>query len=111
MLRSLLTCAALATASLGVTTAVSIEAMAQSFSCSGNLSAAERAICGHSRLRSWDKRVTGLYFQINSTASDAARARNIRDQRSFIRQRNRCGSNRTCIAAAYDDRYEQMRAY
>ena len=84
---------------------------AQSFSCSGNLTATERAICSHSRLRSWDTRVTALYFQIDSTAGAAARARNIRDQRAFVRRRNACGSNRTCIFAAYDDRYEQMRAY
>jgi hypothetical protein len=67
-----------------------------SFSCKGNLSAAERAICADPELAAWDQAMAKVYRLIDK--SDTWQAER---HATWLAQRNRCGSKRTCLLGAY----------
>jgi uncharacterized protein len=83
-------------------------AAAPSFSCSGNLSDTETAICDNDQFARLDNELADVYAR----ALDRARGEDvdrIRDeQKDWILRRNRCRFDRACIRHAYVERLDQL---
>src|SRR5260370_11055484 len=73
-----------------------------SFTCSGNLTAVEIAICRDQRLSDLDERMASTYFYILKLPGNHTDTLNAQDQ--WRRRRNSCGPYISCLEAAYADR-------
>ena len=76
---------------------------ATDFSCRSASNAAERAICGDSRLSQLDDRMAGLYGRLWSVSDHRSRLELRNYQQRFLSSRNACGWNNRCIRDAYLD--------
>ncbi|MBZ9656605.1 hypothetical protein [Phyllobacterium lublinensis] len=79
-----------------------------SFSCSKAQTPTERAICSDGGLRSKDRALGQIYFWIRNNVESGLRKRLLAAQRSFLAERNKCGSDVMCLNAAYDSKLNQM---
>ena len=83
-------------------------ANAASFNCYGRLTATEAAICATPQLSSLDSRMAQTYFQASGASSPSLRKRLQRDQVAWLRYRNGCGGNVSCLRSAYISRINVM---
>jgi uncharacterized protein len=79
------------------TIAVSTLAHAQSWCSASRLNSTERAICSNSELKALDRRLVSLYGQAKARGKDAG-------QVHWLRTRNSCGTDETCIQRSYRSR-------
>ena len=92
----------------GVAIALPHPAEAASFNCVRARSPVEVAICNDPGLGTMDEQMASLYFRLTNSAPGWA-ARQIKSEQSgWIRQRNACGYDPGCIAAAYDRRINRL---
>jgi len=79
-------------------------ASAQSFDCSKARKAAVLAICDSSRLSRLDEEMSALYFGLSYVVRQEIKG----SQRRWLRRRNACGYDETCIEDAYLRRIEVL---
>lgn len=79
-------------------------ASAQSFDCNKARLAAEFAICDSSRLSQLDEEMSALYFGLPYVVRQEIKG----SQRRWLRRRNACGYDKTCIEDAYLRRIEVL---
>jgi len=80
-----------------------------SFDCAKAGSKTEKAICSDIALARLDRALSDAYSQALSWASDDAEKTKIRDaQRAWIGERDACGGDAACLAAAYKARLEAL---
>ena len=91
--------------------ALSSTANAASFSCYGNLTYTERAICDNPNLSNLDSQMASTYFQMIGGSSKTLRRVLQRDQLGWLQRRNGCGANVGCLSAAYHSRLSQFDTY
>ena len=94
--------AALAVA--GILAVFASPASAQDFKCSGKLKASEKAICDHQRLSRMDDSMASYYGQLWGRLNHNHREGLRDNQRDFLADRNKCGSDQYCLKDAYRDR-------
>src|SRR5579871_4158089 len=92
-------------------------AASPSFSCGGNLSATEKAICADDGLAALDVALTAAYQKAlaalepeSANALDETRVGLTVTQKAWIAHRNACGANKGCIAKAYKVRTGELTA-
>ncbi|KOR30768.1 hypothetical protein TI05_13450 [Achromatium sp. WMS3] len=85
----------------------SLPVSAVSFNCRYARKAAEVAICQSSYLSNLDDQLSSAYYSLPRYVRKKVR----RSQRRWLRNRNRCGSNRRCIGRAYRSRINQLSNY
>lgn len=78
-----------------------------SFNCRYARSRVEKTICGSDELASRDRGMANLYFRTVEGADPVVRRRLSASRLRFLSYRDRCGSE-ACIAAAYDDRVDEI---
>ena len=80
-------------------------ANAASFNCDGNLNYTERVICDNPGLSRADDAMSSLYFSVvhngNYRRGQAA-------QVEWLRERDSCGANLSCIWGAYHTRIQEL---
>lgn len=86
-------------------------ANAASFSCYGDITYTERAICDNPNLSNLDSVMASTYFQMLGGSSKTLKRALQRDQIGWLRQRNGCGANVGCLSAAYHNRLSQFDTY
>jgi uncharacterized protein len=79
-------------------------ATAQSFDCSKARMAAEFAICDSQRLSRLDEEMSALYFGLPYVVREEIKS----SQRRWLRRRNACGYDQTCIEEYYFRRIEVL---
>jgi uncharacterized protein len=80
------------------------------FNCAGKLNASESAICRSSELSFLDQQLSSAYAALlRESVGLSLRSGFQSEQKEWLRQRNSCGSDETCIAAKYNTRIEQLR--
>lgn len=86
------------------------------FNCAAARTNTEHAICGSPQLSALDAEMTSEFDlaitnttspAVGGTAADVAAMRN--DQRQWLRQRNSCGANVSCLEQAYNERLRYFR--
>ncbi|MDS4059234.1 MAG: hypothetical protein RKP73_11775 [Candidatus Contendobacter sp.] len=84
-----------------------------SFNCSEAKTASEVAVCNNSDLSRMDKELALLYqSHINDYKNDPSIANKLRGtQRSWLVERNRCGSNVSCLRVRYQERIAWLREF
>lgn len=63
-----------------------------SFTCTGNLSPTEKAICSDTELAAWDRAIAKVYRVQGHDGSVS-----FVDQRRWLAERNECGADRDCL--------------
>ena len=79
-----------------------------SFDCTRASSPTEQAICGSGDLAELDRAVARNYATAMATQNAAGRARLQEDQRTWIRQRDRCGADEMCLVTAMGQRSQAL---
>lgn len=77
-------------------------AAAQSFDCQKATNKAERAICGSDQLKYFDELLDQAYRGALHDPKLRTRAR--QSQKSWLEERNKCGSNHSCLLSTYQNR-------
>lgn len=83
-------------------------ASAASFDCNRARTATEHAICSDRWLNDQDVRMSQLYDIVRRLVPMGTRGAIMDEQARWLRERNRCGADRRCIAAAYARRIGQL---
>ena len=83
-------------------------ASAQSFNCRSAKTADEILICQDNQLSQLDKRTATLYSQVRSRLSISQRPLVEAEQRTWLRSRMKCGSDKGCITQAYEKRLREL---
>lgn len=84
------------------------KAAAASFNCRRAGTATERAICGNLGLNDRDVRMAQLYDILRRLVPMGTRGAIMDRQSAWLRERNRCGGDRSCIGQAYDRRIREL---
>ena len=77
------------------------QARAQSFSCAGNITVTEAAICNDAGLASMDEALSARYRAVRARLAPGGRARLLALQRQFLANRDRCAGEPDCIGNVY----------
>jgi len=77
-------------------------ANAASFDCAKASTAVEGSVCGNPSLSALDEQLAATYKQARSVSSNPDAI--LTEQRSWIKTRNACGANISCLTAAYQQR-------
>ena len=72
-----------------------------SFSCAKTYSMTERAICKSSQLSRLDREMSSEYYALRRDMTRHDRRALRKDQRHWLKVRNRCGARRGCISDQY----------
>jgi uncharacterized protein len=100
-------CGALLIAAATFTGAAQDGANAQDWCAKYNISIpAEVAICGTPSLIDKERETVELFKQLGGWANSPLK----QEQKSFLESRNKCESNKTCLALRYDTRIAQLKA-
>lgn len=83
-------------------------AQAASFDCGRARTATERAICDSRPLNDRDVRMVVLYDIVRRVVPMGMRGAQMDRQAAWLRERNRCGADRTCLTRAYDRRIGEL---
>ncbi len=81
-----------------------------SFDCARAGTPTERAICGSVELGDLDTEMAALYRSLRASGSAARRQQLLDTQRAFLRVRNACGGDESCLQAVYASRIADLRA-
>ncbi|MEL6205268.1 MAG: peptidoglycan-binding protein [Pseudomonadota bacterium] len=84
-------------------------AQGPSFDCAKAGNASELAICGDGGLSFLDRELSASYSAVRNRLSSAGRTQLASDQRAWLADRNRCGSNVQCLRFAMEARIGQLR--
>jgi uncharacterized protein len=84
-------------------------AEAASFNCGRATTPTERAICGNRALEDRDVEMATIFGLIRPVFAMGARGAFLDQQNAWIAQRNRCGSDASCIRRRYDERIAVLR--
>lgn len=94
---------------------VSERQITPSFSCQKALTAAEELICNHSELAGLDHEVSDAYRRLLNTLEGAPRQRLRADQRSWLKERDKCATvnsdRELCIEDAFRRRLSALRNF
>ena len=82
-----------------------------SFNCNARLNATEARICANSTLADLDRKMADTYVWLQGQLPAARRGELKRDQSRWLRQRNACGSNDTCIEGQIAERTGYLNEY
>lgn len=84
-----------------------------SFACAKAGSTAEKAVCDSLQLASFDRSVAWSYKVARDTIKDTdySEASLTASQRTWLRKRDACGADATCLLAAMKQRLEELSAY
>ncbi len=85
------------------------QGFAPSFNCAENLMRTEQVICGSRRLSQLDVTMTQIYTLLYNRLSRRQGSALRNTQRQWLRTRNGCGANASCIENAYVTRIQQLR--
>ncbi len=91
-----------------VVAGLSVSASAASFDCSKSRLATEKTICAYRGLNDRDVKMVTTYNIIGHAVPMGARGSLMDQQVVWLKQRNACGSNISCIANAYQNRQKQL---
>ena len=83
-------------------------ASAASFDCNRARTATEHAVCADRGLNDQDVRMSQLYDIVRRLVPMGTRGAIMDDQTRWLRERNRCGGDRRCLATAYSRRIGQL---
>jgi uncharacterized protein len=75
-----------------------------SFDCGMASTDTERALCSDPDLWAKDRAMNAIYFYVRGYDNPQVRQTILANQREWLRTRNACGSNTTCLNRTYDDR-------
>jgi uncharacterized protein YecT (DUF1311 family) len=78
-----------------------------SFNCANARTRGERAVCSSSELAGLDRQMAAQFNRAVAAASPGEREMLTRSRGTFLRYRDRCGSD-ACIAGAYRDRMREI---
>lgn len=81
---------------------------AASFNCRYAKLPVEISICQNSHLHRLDERMARKYFRLKNSLPGYLRRELAREQRHWIRSRNRCGYDEYCITSRYTRRIRQL---
>lgn len=73
-----------------------------SYDCTKAATSAERAICGSFELWLEDRALGNIYSVLRNASSGSESTKLVQKQRSWMRQRDRCGNDVDCILDRYD---------
>jgi uncharacterized protein YecT (DUF1311 family) len=79
-----------------------------SFDCARASTDADLTICNDVDLADLDRRLANLYFRLRDREVGARRDSLVQSQRDWLRQRNACGNNPTCLRRAYQGRLAEL---
>ncbi|RAZ83828.1 lysozyme inhibitor LprI family protein [Cereibacter johrii] len=96
--------------SLCLTVAATSAAAQASFDCSRAGTTVEHAICGDPALAALDRDVAQAYGALRAGQPPAVRDRLLAEQRAWLATRDGCGSDRTCLSAAMQNRLSALQA-
>lgn len=86
--------------------------VAPSFSCASNLNQAEQSVCDDLALSKVDRLLSTIYQSTISLAADGLLLQdptNVQaNQRSWVQDRNVCGTDQMCLASAYHIRLSEL---
>ena len=74
-------------------------ASAQGFDCRKASHAAERAVCSSRNLSELDEELNALFFALPASVRNLGEV--VAERETFLRLRNACGDDRSCIASEY----------
>jgi uncharacterized protein len=86
-------------------------AEAQSFNCRYAKAADEVLICQSPRLAGLDERMSSIYFRLRNSLPGRQRASLEADQAAWLRGRQACGRDGSCIEDAYRRRIQELLSY
>ena len=81
-----------------------------SFSCAGNLVPTEAVICSDDSLAALDRQLAAAYAKMYASFPVSERGTLTSVQKTWLAQRNACGTDKTCIRNAYLARLKQLGA-
>ncbi|MEM7426304.1 MAG: caspase family protein [Pseudomonadota bacterium] len=81
------------------------------FNCAYARHPTEIAICNSNRLARYDLTINQVYARLSGRLNRSNRRRLSRNQKRWLRKRNRCGRNVGCIERAYRTRINVLRAF
>jgi len=82
-----------------------------SFRCTGNLNATERTLCVTPDLADLDREMAQTYRRLRASLRSRARSRLRRDQKNWLKRRNRCRANANCLKDVYYYRIADLNAW
>ena len=82
-----------------------------SFNCGGRLNATEARICSNSTLADLDRKMASTYAWLRGQLPGYRHNELKRDQKHWLGQRNRCGSNDQCIQSQMYGRIDYLNKY
>ncbi|MBQ0821475.1 lysozyme inhibitor LprI family protein [Microvirga terrae] len=89
--------------------AASQAAQAASFDCAKARTPDEKAICADRGLNDQDVEMAVLYTQLKPLLGMGARGDMEDAQAAWLKRREACGEDRSCLSKAYEDRVLQLR--
>jgi uncharacterized protein len=90
-------------------TSVRQPVQAASFDCAKAETADEKTVCADRALNDLDFEMSVLYTQLKPLLGMGARGDMEDAQVAWLKRREGCGSDRTCLSKAYEDRLLQLR--
>ncbi|NKL79092.1 hypothetical protein [Rhizobium leguminosarum] len=81
-----------------------------SFSCAAAATSTELSLCRQPELWSKDRAMNSIYMWIRNNVEKSVRKRLLEVQRRWLRDRNDCGGDASCLNAVYDQRLNELRA-
>ncbi|MBA8906466.1 hypothetical protein [Aminobacter ciceronei] len=81
-----------------------------SFDCRKATTQTEQALCDDPRLWAKDRAMNAIYLFIRSYNDAKVRKALLANQRAWLKERNSCGADPTCLRQSYDDRFQLMKA-
>lgn len=100
--------ALLALGGVGAALSLPSTASAASFDCRRAATSTERTICANLGLNDRDVRMAQLYDIVRHLVPMGSRGAIMDRQTVWIRERNRCGGNVSCIGQSYDRRIREL---
>jgi uncharacterized protein len=83
---------------------------AASFNCDAAATATDKAICGNDQLSTLDVQTAGMYYSIVGASPPAATLSAVKTaQRQFLKKRDGCGADLTCLIDAYTSQAAYLR--
>lgn len=83
--------------------------VAQSYNCNRASTPVEQIICDYSYLGDLDEEMAALYFTIRNSVGSGTRTLLEQDQRNWLRLRDRCSYDFSCVERAYLVRINELR--
>lgn len=80
-----------------------------SFDCGQASTPTETAICGDRDLWPKDRAMTAIYFWVREHADAPTRKSVLEAQRAWLKARNACGGDASCLRHVYDTRFSKLK--